>query len=104
MAMRARLDYDPISGMETVFHTDNDGMITIEERFDAEPTIDANRELFNSRDRSFKGDLNHHIASIPLPIYYDLNRKGIVQDRKAFMKWLMDSDNRAFLTKPARLA
>jgi len=91
-------------GVDTIFHAQSDGTFVIEERFDAEPTIETNRALFNDSTKSFKGDINHHIASIPLPIYWDLEKQGIVRDRKRFLKWLMDRDNRAFLVKDAKLA
>jgi len=43
------------------------------------------------------------VASIPLNVYYDLKQKGIIDDAKAFKRWLNDSENRFFRTKPGKV-
>jgi len=43
------------------------------------------------------------VASIPLNLYYDLKRQGIVDDPARFKKWLNDSDNRFFRTRGGRV-
>jgi len=39
------------------------------------------------------------VASIPLSIYYDLKRQGIVDDPVRLKRWLNDSDNKYFRTR-----
>jgi len=101
----AKIDtsYDPVTGIIETYHLNGDGKLVVEHGFDLEPTKRANKALFNERDNKWKGDANHHIASIPLPVYFQLKRR-IGNDKKAFLKWLEDPDNRVFKTKPGRLA
>jgi hypothetical protein len=43
------------------------------------------------------------VASIPLPLYFDLKAKGIIDDQKKFKEWLNDSDNRHFRMRPGKI-
>lgn len=45
-----------------------------------------------------------HVASLPLVIYNDLKRRGILDDPKAFSRWLNDPDNSVFRTGGGRVA
>jgi hypothetical protein len=95
--------HDPLFGVSNHFHALGDGKYVSEDVFDAAPTVDLNKRLFNDAPKGWKHDANNHIASIPLPLYFDLRRKGVVADRKAFLKWLSDPDNRHFRTRPGNL-
>jgi len=95
------VEYDPLTGVTNYFHALGDGTYVSEDVVDIEPTKDLNRKLFNDAPTRWK-DTNNHIASIPLPIYFDLKRKGVVADRKAFLKWLQDPDNSVFRVRPGR--
>lgn len=103
--MARLLDYDPITGLKRLFrYRDADDSFTIETIIDAEPILDANTAQRNSFDeRSSWGDINK-VASIPMNIYMELDRKGITRDEKAFRRWLDDPDNRAFRTRPGKLS
>lgn len=99
-------DVDRRSGLVTLHHFDETSDETIlETRQDAEPLIEWNKAQFNAFDeraRWRKEGINK-VASIPLTVYWDLHRRGIVQDQKAFRKWLNDADNRVFRTRPGRV-
>jgi hypothetical protein len=97
------VEYDPLTGVTNYFHALGNGQYVSEDVVDVAPTKDVNTRLFNDADKRWKHDANNHIASIPLPIYFDLKRKGIVADRKAFLKWLSDPDNRVFRTRPGNI-
>jgi hypothetical protein len=48
------------------------------------------------------------IASVPLVVIDDLNKKGIMRgfhvvDQARFKEWLNNPDNRAFRTRPGRV-
>jgi hypothetical protein len=101
---RKFVDYDPVFGVTNTFHALGDGKYVSEDVFDAAPTVELNKALFNDAPKRWKHDANNHIASIPLPIYFDLKRKGVVGDQKRLFKWLEDPDNRAFRTRPGKLA
>lgn len=96
------LDYNPLSGIATGHHYDETEDATyIESCMDAEPIIEANKAAFNSVDERARWADNHNrVASIPLTIYWDLKRRGIIDDQVRLKKWLNDPDNRAFRTRP----
>jgi hypothetical protein len=45
----------------------------------------------------------HKVGSIPMSIYHELQKQGILQDEKRLKKWLNDPDNRVFRTRPGRV-
>lgn len=101
-------DEDPITGKREFWHynPDND-TATIETQVDVEDLVDTNKYEHNLHDGAnspWKGDI-HRVASIPMPIWEDLRRKGMLphQDEAAFRRWLNDPDNRAFRTRPGRV-
>jgi hypothetical protein len=42
------------------------------------------------------GSTNYHAAKLPVPIYEDLKRRGIIDDEDAFKRWLNSSDAKAW--------
>jgi hypothetical protein len=42
----------------------------------------------------------HHVAQIPMALYYDLKSKGITEDPARMKAWLNDPENRYFRTRP----
>lgn len=108
-------DYDPTTKIKTIFHTENDdkGTFIYGEEQDAEDIVEANKYLYNQFDqrapfvqRKPDGtkEVFHRVASIPLVILMDLQAKGILNDEKAFKKWMDDPDNKYFRTRPGRLS
>ena len=91
------------AGITTFFHYDphTEGF-TSEDVQDAEPTIELNKLQMNEVSSGWKGDL-HHVARIPLVIYENLRKAGILEDRKKFRAWLNDRDQRAFRTRPGNV-
>ena len=91
------------AGTTTYFHWDpsTDGF-TLEERQDAEPAIELNKLRMNEVGSGWKGEL-HMVASIPLVVVTDLQRKGIWRDKERLRAWLNERDNRAFRTRPGRV-
>lgn len=97
------LDKDPVSGITRYFsydHTNDKYTIRTEQK--VEDLVESNKAQFNDAQSGFKGDM-HRVASIPLNVYYELKRKGIVDDPKKLKAWLNDPDNRYFRTKPGRV-
>lgn len=98
-------DLDPFNAVEEIFHYDEaTGNFCIESRQDIEPLVEMSKASWNGVDAraGWKGDW-HHVAVLPPVIYYDLQKKGILDDPKALKKWLNDSDNRVFRTRPGRV-
>lgn len=101
------MDVDPDTGTETWFHYDAvTEECTVETKRDLQHVIDDNKVIFNEFDERarWRGDGGQNrVASIPDFIWYDLVKRGITRDKKAFRKWLNDPDNRAWRTRPGRV-
>ena len=92
-------EHDPLTKTTRWFHYDhNTGDVTIESQFDVTDVVELNKELARVNTGRY-GDGWHRVASLPLSIWYDLKRRGIIDDPNALRKWLNDPDNRFFRTK-----
>jgi hypothetical protein len=91
-------------GQKQYWHDHDDGSVTIQTVQDVEDVAESNKQSFNQVDEraNWNGDM-HKVASIPMAIFYDLKRKGILDDPAAMKKWLNDSDNRVFRTRPGQV-
>ena len=99
------LDVDRQTGILTKFHyspTDADAF-RIESIQDVEPIIEYNKALYNATDeRARHGDVSR-VANIPLVVWADLKRRGIMDDEKKLSAWLNDPENRMFRTRPGKV-
>lgn len=105
MAVDSRLiERDEFTGVETWFHYDeaDDSILLETKSADLTPLLERNKALLNDAGSGWKGDM-HHVATLPLTLVHELQRKGILDDAKAFKKWLADPDNRFFRTKAGAL-
>jgi hypothetical protein len=102
--MKVLISQNDLIGQKQFWHEDEDGNVTIQTSQDVSDVIEANRLQFNQVDEraNWKGDL-HKIGSIPMSIYYDLKRRGILDDQAALKRWLNDPDNRLFRTRPGQV-
>ena len=91
-------DTDPLTGITRYWHLKENGEYVIEtvQKLDVD---ESNTRARNATDKRTKWGEMARVASIPLSVYYDLKRQGIVDDQKAFKKWLNDPDNRVFRTR-----
>lgn len=103
----ARLfDADPVTKTRSFFHwNEAEEAAHIETLQDVTEVVEDNKGLYNLHDERapWKGDGMHKVASIPLNVYADLQRQGIVDDPEAFRRWLNDRDNLVFRTRPGRV-
>lgn len=88
-------------GQKQYWHDHDDGSVTVQTVQDVGDIAEANKLSYNQYDErsNWKGDM-HRVASIPMSVYYDLQRKGILNDPVAMKRWLNDPDNRVFRTRP----
>lgn len=91
-------------GQKQVWHDHEDGSVTIQTVQKVDDVAEANKKTFNQFDEraGWKGEM-HRVASIPMSVFYDLKRKGIIDDPVAMKKWLNDADNRVFRTRPGQV-
>jgi len=99
--MKRIFSHDPQNGITKYWHVKENGEYVIETVQDVTAIADANKRQYNDTPNKYR-DVNK-VASIPLPIYYELKRKGIVDDPKALARWLNDADNRVFRTRAGTL-
>ena len=99
--MKRIFSHDSQNGITKYSHVKENGEYVIETVQDVTAIADANKRQYNDTPSKYR-DVNK-VASIPLPIYYELKRKGIADDPKALAKWLNDADNRVFRTRAGTL-
>ena len=98
-------DINTETGTRKMWHYDAEkDEATIETIIDATQIVSDNKERFNSFDEkaNWKGDM-HHVASIPMALYYQLKAEGKLEDEAYMKRWLNDPDNRAFRTRPGEV-
>jgi hypothetical protein len=101
--MTARtLSRDPLLQKVVRFHDLHDGQFAVETVYDAQQVKDANTVIRNAQPAGWKGH-EHLVARLPMPLFQQLRSQGIVQDPKAWAKWLNDPDNAIFRTKTGRI-
>ena len=89
---------DPATGITKWWHMKDNGEFVIETVQETTHDTDNARHR-NETDKRTKWGEMARVASIPLAVYYDLKKRGIADDPKAFKKWLNDPDNRVFRTR-----
>lgn len=100
--MKKLLDTDPITGIRHVFHYDevtDEATITAEQ--DVSNVIELNKQEYNDAPDRF-GEWSK-VATLPMVVYYDLKKKGILDDQVALKRWLNDPENRFFRTRPGTI-
>lgn len=103
------LSHDPVTGTTEIFHFEegvskSDGDTIVHEvEQDVTDIVEDNKARFASTDEHARYGEMSRVASIPMAIYMELQRRGILQDQKALRAWLNHPDNRVFRTRPGRI-
>ena len=93
------LNDDSFTGIKTYFDYDADtDEAVIRKEQDMTAISESNKREFNAAPERW-GEWTK-VGSIPLSVYYELERQGITKDQEAMKKWLNDPDNRYFRTRP----
>lgn len=97
-------DYDDYTGIKKVWHYDAEkDEATIETVQDVSSIVELNKiDLTQSENTGWKGEF-HHVARIPLSVYYDLKAQGKLDDEAFMKRWLNDSENRFFRVKEGKV-
>jgi hypothetical protein len=45
----------------------------------------------------------HHVASIPMALYYQMKAEGKLDDQAYMKRWLNSPENRFFRTRPGKV-
>ena len=105
---RRELDFDAESGIKHNFvyeagEPPSQDKFVIETTQDVTDIIKRNRASLNEVDAHAAWGEWSKVASLPLSVYYDLKKQGVLDDRNAFKKWLNDPDNKYFRTRSGRI-
>lgn len=92
-------DHDPLTGITRWFHFDDaEDAFYIQTQQETQDIVDQNRRESNETSSGWSGDW-HKVASIPLTVFMQLQKQGIIDDQAALKRWLNDPDNAYFRTK-----
>ena len=84
-------DADPLLGRVRRFHALPDERFAIESRYDLEPILEANQVAREHWPGHYRGTPELGItlaARLPMPIWHQLRKVGILQDPTALQRWL----------------
>lgn len=109
------LDIDPLTGAAEMFYYDEDtGRCMIDRQVDVEPLLELNKARYNSFDERtpFGAEPIHHVASIPMEVLEVFKQETGINpyhrlegdEKRRFDRWLDDSANRLFRTRPGKLS
>jgi hypothetical protein len=90
------------------FHDLNDGRFAVDTEFDVQDIVDHAERLRNAAPSGWKGDM-HQVASIPMPIYMQLQAEwrakgfGYAEKQAAMHAFLNDPANSKFRTKTGKV-
>lgn len=101
MGQKRLFDRDEATGITKYWHVNDKGEYVVETVQEVTSVIDGNKREYNDTPDRY-GEFNK-VARLPLSVYYELKRKGILNDPVAMKRWLNDSDNRAFRTRAGTL-
>lgn len=91
------------AGIVEKFHSEEPGKYIIESLQEVTDLVELNKAQYGAfhhkSAHKFKGENFHHVARIPLTVLFDQNT-GLMHDDDALKKWLNDSANAAFRTRP----
>lgn len=94
------LDYDALTGTVEKMHVTTDQKLVFEQTVDVQGLGERNQAIKNgvSRlDRSPDG-LGVKVASLPMMVYLDLRKRGILDDKAALTRWLKTDEARPYRT------
>lgn len=108
MSVSRRFNETPEQAIRRITHEHADGDGVLETIQDVTDVVENNKANFKERHGERFNDFSTHVARIPTGIYYDLVRKGIIDEKndpegKRLKKWLNDPDNRAWRTRPGKI-
>lgn len=93
------LDYDELTGTIEKMHVTSDQKLIFEQTTDVQELGEQNQTLRNEISRNEKlPDGMVKVASLPMMVYLDLRKRGILGDKAALRRWLNTEEARPFRT------
>lgn len=93
------LDQDALTGTVEKLHITTDQKLVFEQTVDVQQLGDFNQSVRNDISRNEKlPDGMVKVASLPMMVYLDLRKRGILDDKQALRRWLQTEEARAYRT------
>jgi len=86
------LSYDSLTGTLEKMHITSDQRLIFESTVDLGNLPDLNAAEMNETSRTRKSGDMVRAARLPMLVYYDLMRRGIIRDKAAMRKWLKSEE------------
>lgn len=90
--------HDPLYRRTIWVMHDHGGQMHFRIDYEIEGLLEANKQAYNEAPNDWAGEYLHHIARIPLNLWYD-ELEQMRDDPKQLDLFLNNPDNRAFRTK-----
>lgn len=91
------LDRDPTTGKEVWYHYDEvDGSFTLETRENLGGMVEVVKNLASAADDAGHSRDGRLAAIYPMTMWYKLKKDGVLDDQKAYRRWLNDPENRGW--------
>ena len=92
------LGTDAFTGTSQKMHITPDQRLVFETKTDISDLADQNKEIMNSVSRTSRSGDMVKVASLPMLVYVDLMKRGILRDKAAMKKWLQSEEARPYRT------
>ena len=104
MTDKKLFDVNPDLGITRTWHYDDEkDEATIQTQQDVTAIIEENKDEFNQVDERARWGEWSRVASIPLSLYYQMKVEGKIDDQEYMKRWLNDSNNQFFRTRPGKV-
>lgn len=86
------LGYDDFTGTLTKMHINHDGVMHFENTVEIDAIAEQAKIERDSASRTAKTGDMVKVASLPMMVYLDLVKRGILRDRAEMRKWLASDE------------
>lgn len=93
------LAYDSLTGTRQKMHFTTDNKIVLESTVDVSGLAEHNKAVRDNISKNEKlNDGMVKVASLPMMVYLDLQKRGILGDKAAMRKWLASEEAEPYRT------
>lgn len=93
------ISHDSLTGTTQKMHLTTDNKLVLETTYEVDAVAEMAKAERNSISRTDKvADGMVKVASIPMMVYLDLRKRGILGDKTALRKWLASDEAAPFRT------
>lgn len=86
------LGYDDFTGTLTKMHINHDGVMQFEDSVNIDAIAEQAKQERNEVSKTTKSGDMVKVASLPMMVYLDLTKRGILRDKSEMRKWLASDE------------